>query len=143
MIATPRRPAALVLALTLLVGGCAGSATWYSQRIDETFEEARANNAKMANLRLGQKREEVLQVMGPPARSEGGVGAARVGERRAYFAPGGFVATSIYDRARLPLGSRVSGPAIVEQADTTTVIPPGWQGQVDGFGHLLLESAQP
>jgi len=74
----------------------------------------------------------------PPARSEGGVGAARVGERRAYFAPGGFVATSIYDRARLPLGSQVPGPAIVEQADTTTVIPPGYAAAVDASGNLRI-----
>ncbi len=74
----------------------------------------------------------------PPARSEGGVGAARVGERRAYFAPGGFVATSVYDRARLPLGSRVPGPAIVEQADTTTVIPPGYAAAVDPAGNLRI-----
>jgi len=73
-----------------------------------------------------------------PARSEGGVGAARVGERRAYFAPGGFVATSIYDRARLPLGSQVPGPAIVEQADTTTVIPPGYAAAVDASGNLRI-----
>jgi N-methylhydantoinase A len=74
----------------------------------------------------------------PPARSEGGVGAARVGERRAYFAPGGFVATSIYDRPRLPLGARVPGPAIVEQADTTTVIPPGYAAAVDPSGNLRI-----
>ena len=74
----------------------------------------------------------------PPARSEGGVGAACVGVRRAYFAPGGFVATSIYDRARLPLGSRISGPAIVEQADTTTVIPPGYAAAVDPSGNLRI-----
>jgi N-methylhydantoinase A/oxoprolinase/acetone carboxylase beta subunit len=74
----------------------------------------------------------------PPARSEGGVGAARIGERHAYFAPGGFVATSIYDRARLPLGARVPGPAIVEQADTTTVIPPGYAAAVDPSGNLRI-----
>jgi N-methylhydantoinase A/oxoprolinase/acetone carboxylase beta subunit len=81
--------------------------------------------------------EDVLELR-PPARSEGGVGAARVGERRAYFAPDGFVATSIYDRVRLPLGSRVPGPAIVEQADTTTVIPPGYAAAVDPSGNLRI-----
>jgi N-methylhydantoinase A/oxoprolinase/acetone carboxylase beta subunit len=27
------------------------------------------------------------------------------------------------------------------QLDATIVIPPGWRGQVDDFGHLLLEPA--
>ena len=63
---------------------------------------------------------------------------ARVGERGAWFAPAGFVATAIYERARLPLGARVAGPAIIEQADTTTVIPPGHAALVDPSGNLRL-----
>ena len=46
--------------------------------------------------------------------------------------------TPIYDRARLPLGSSVPGPAIVEQADTTTVIPPGYAAAVDPSGNLRI-----
>jgi N-methylhydantoinase A len=48
---------------------------------------------------------------------------------------------ALYDREALRPGNRVSGPAILFQLDATTVIPPGWQGQVDEFGHLLLEFA--
>jgi N-methylhydantoinase A len=51
------------------------------------------------------------------------------------------VATSIYDRARLPLGARVPGPAIVEQPDTTTVIPPGRAAVVDPAGNLRIRRA--
>ena len=64
---------------------------------------------------------------------------ARIGERRAWF--GGFVPTPIYDRARLPVGARVAGPAIVEQPDTTTVIPPGHAALVDPSGNLRLRRA--
>ena len=35
-------------------------------------------------------------------------------------------------------GMTIEGPAIIEQADTTTVIEPGWQGQVIAGGTLLL-----
>ena len=35
----------------------------------------------------------------------------------------------------------VTGPAIVEQFDATTVIPPGWSGRVDGYRNLILEKA--
>jgi N-methylhydantoinase A len=69
------------------------------------------------------------------------VGDARIGERRAYFAPAGFVATSLYDRARLPEGSRLLGPAIVEQADTTSVIPPGYVAIVETSGNLRIRRA--
>jgi N-methylhydantoinase A len=48
------------------------------------------------------------------------------------------VPTTVYERARLPLGARLAGPAIVEQADTTTVIPPGVTARVDEGGNLRL-----
>ena len=35
-------------------------------------------------------------------------------------------------------GNRIAGPALVVQLDTTTVVPPGWQGEVDAYGNLLL-----
>jgi N-methylhydantoinase A len=74
----------------------------------------------------------------PAARTDGAAAEARLGERPASFGPGGFVAAVVYDRARLPLGARVPGPAIVEQADTTTVIPPGHAAVVDPAGNLRI-----
>ena len=63
---------------------------------------------------------------------------ARVGTRRAWFAPEGFTVTAVYDRARLPIEARVAGPAIIEQLDTTTVIPPGHAALVESSGNLRL-----
>jgi N-methylhydantoinase A len=73
------------------------------------------------------------------ARATGSLADARLGERRAYF--GAFVPTAIYERSRLPLGARLAGPAIVEQSDTTTVIPPGVTALVDDAGNLRLRRA--
>ena len=74
----------------------------------------------------------------PPAPGTRALGEARVGERPAHFGAAGFVPTAIYDRARLPLGASVPGPAIVEQTDTTTVIPPGYAAAVDPSGNLRI-----
>ena len=46
--------------------------------------------------------------------------------------------TPLYDRDLLAAGDRIVGPALVVQLDTTTVVPPGWQGDVDAYGNLLL-----
>jgi N-methylhydantoinase A len=78
-------------------------------------------------------------VVTPAARVTGTLADARLGERRAYF--GTFVPTAIYERARLPRGARLAGPAIVEQSDTTTVIPPGVTALVDDAGNLRLRRA--
>ena len=77
----------------------------------------------------------------PAARATGTLADAQVGERPAYF--GKFVPTAIYERARLPLGARLAGPAIVEQADTTTVMPPGVTALVDPVGNLRLRRDPP
>lgn len=46
--------------------------------------------------------------------------------------------TPLYDRARLSPGSRLRGPAVIFQYDATTVVPPGWVGEVDAWGNLAL-----
>ena len=79
--------------------------------------------------------------LAPPTPAAGAVGDARIGERPAYFAPSGFVTTALYDRARLSQGSRVVGPAIIEQADTTSVIPPGHVAVVEASGNLRIRRA--
>jgi N-methylhydantoinase A len=47
----------------------------------------------------------------------------------------------LYERDRLDIGATIAGPALVEQFDATTVIPPRWNGQVDGYGNLILARA--
>ncbi len=64
--------------------------------------------------------------------------AARKGERRILTGEGGSLTAAIYRRAALAAGAILDGPAIVEQADTTTLIEPGWRGTVAPNGTLIL-----
>ena len=65
--------------------------------------------------------------------------AAQKATRSVYFAESdGYVECPIYDRYRLGPGGVLEGPAIVEEIDSTTVIHPGYQAQVDKFGNLIL-----
>jgi N-methylhydantoinase A len=54
---------------------------------------------------------------------------------------GGFVSCLVYERDRLDAGNRIAGPAIVEQMDATTVVPPGMTGHVEPYLNLVLEVA--
>ncbi|MEX2542071.1 MAG: hydantoinase/oxoprolinase family protein [Trueperaceae bacterium] len=61
------------------------------------------------------------------------------GMRSAYFPETrGFVETPVYGREALPLGARIDGPLIVEERESTTVIPPGDLLQVDDAGNLRV-----
>ena len=65
--------------------------------------------------------------------------AAQKATRSVYFAErDGYVECPIYDRYRLGPGCVLTGPAIVEEIDSTTVIHPGYRAQVDRFGNLIL-----
>lgn len=55
---------------------------------------------------------------------------------------GGFVEAQIYERRRIKPAVTFYGPAIVEQADTTTVIEPGWRAEVDGRGNLVMTQGE-
>jgi N-methylhydantoinase A len=65
-------------------------------------------------------------------------GEAMKGKRAISFY-GTVTQATLYERDRLAVGAVVDGPAIIEQFDATTVIPPGWHGQVDGYRNLILQ----
>jgi N-methylhydantoinase A len=64
--------------------------------------------------------------------------SARKGERAVHFDGMRAIVSALYERDRLDPGAMLVGPAIVEQFDATTVIPPGWRAEVDGFRNLIL-----
>jgi N-methylhydantoinase A len=72
----------------------------------------------------------------------GGVAADAVeGKRQVYFADIGFVDCKVIRRAGLVLSRRVEGPAVIEESDSTTLIPPGWSAIAKSGGELLIGCA--
>jgi N-methylhydantoinase A len=58
--------------------------------------------------------------------------------RPVWFSSTGFVPTPIHLRTAISRDDRIAGPAIIEQMDTTTVVPPGWTATVDAANNLSL-----
>ena len=59
--------------------------------------------------------------------------------RPAFFGhPHGWRDAALHDRAALAVGAAIEGPAIMTQADTTTVIYPGHRAAVDDAGNLVV-----
>ena len=66
-------------------------------------------------------------------------GSALIEHRPVWFPETGFVETPILDRALLPRDGEFVGPAIVEQMDTTLVVPVGARIRSDPFGNLIVD----
>ena len=61
------------------------------------------------------------------------------GRRRAYFPEtGGWIDCPIYDRYGLAAGAQIAGPAIVEERESTSVLPPGTLANVDDYANLIV-----
>jgi 5-oxoprolinase (ATP-hydrolysing) len=55
------------------------------------------------------------------------------------FTGGGWRTMPLHERDRLAAGEAVTGPAIIAEADATTVVDDGWSATVTPYGHLFLE----
>jgi len=78
--------------------------------------------------------EVVLQ-----GRARGGAANAVKGRRPVYFRDaGGFVETTVYDRARLTVGDTFAGPAVIEEEGSTLVVDPDATFRVAPTGNLIV-----
>lgn len=79
-------------------------------------------------------------VQPPKVSAEKNAGASAAAKTRIVnFAGIGDIETPVYERASLPLGDEVVGPAIIEEWTTTIVILPNWRCKQDEYGNILIE----
>ena len=78
----------------------------------------------------------------PTVRHAGGGGDPVLGTRPAYFPEVGECDATVFDRDAVPVGTAVDGPAVLEQAESTTVVPPDWRGTVGEDGTLRMEAVE-
>jgi N-methylhydantoinase A len=114
--------------------------------------EIEAAFAEVHDRRFGHKADDATEIVNfrvaaigvvgkpdlPHWTTKGDLAGARTGTREVYFG-GRFMETAIYDRARLPVGQTIQGPAIVNEDGATTILPPEWRATVLAHGDLLME----
>jgi N-methylhydantoinase A len=83
--------------------------------------------------RIGVRPKFDLSMLAP--KGEGSI--QPLGEQQVYH-QGRWFSAQRYDRLQLPVGTRISGPAIFEQLDTTLWLEPGFVARVDALGQLLI-----
>ena len=70
--------------------------------------------------------------------------AGPAGRRRAYFhALGGFTEVDVWSRYGLEEGRSVEGPAIIQERESTTVLPPGCSARLDSLRNLVVTIGAP
>jgi N-methylhydantoinase A len=83
----------------------------------------------------GQRTKPDLTAMRPSG-SEREALAAR--ERRVHFEGPGWVTVPVLDRSGLSAGDAFDGPCVVEELDSTIVLPPGTSATVDAVGNIII-----
>ena len=106
-------------------------------RHHELFGYATAESCVIELVRVQARRPSTTIVDRPTTT----IRKLRAASRRCSFDGVHDVATEIVDRASM--AEAVSGPAIIEDAWSTVVIPPGWQAKPDAIGHLFLTTVTP
>ena len=108
----------------------------YGYDLKEEGTRVEMVNMRLSALGLTNKpffREELFQGEDPTACLKG---------ERPVFLPieGEYRPVRVYDGNRMGHGNRMSGPAIIEQVNTTVFVPPGWRLECDSYGSYMLFS---
>ena len=76
----------------------------------------------------------------PRSKGDSDAEGALKGSRPVYFDEvSDFTDTAIFDRARLNSGAAIDGPAVIEQTDTTVLVPPGASARVDAYRNIVID----
>lgn len=102
--------------------------------------DIRDQAVELVNLRLALTVPRPRPAFAAPAHAVAGEPASRL----VWFPATGYVPTPVYDRAQLAPGAHLEGPAIIEQMDATTVVPPLAAMRIDESGnlHITLNETQ-
>ena len=121
--------------------GLDGVAAKFDQVHEQLFTFNLEVSKELVNLRAIVQGEAAIvdaETIGEGTEDASG---ARIGEQEIH-ADGGDHIAGVYDRGKLLSGNRISGPAIVTEMDSTTLILPDHVGEVDRLGNILIRPAQ-
>jgi N-methylhydantoinase A len=119
-----------------------------TDRLREAFhglhERLYAHADRAADVELIDLRATITgETPKPEPRAAGrGAGAATPAARRPIHYRQRRYDAAVYHRRDLRAGQHLDGPAIVEQEDTTTLVPAGFRAEVDGLGNLLIQDTR-
>jgi len=109
----------------------------YFDRFRVRLSEIRAQIVSVSTSVIGQRPPVDLAGLIPVDSRADTLAAARLASRPVWF-DGGWVEAALYDREKLPANSQLTGPAVLEQMDTTILIEPQDSAHTDADGNILI-----
>lgn len=110
----------------------------YFNRFRVELSDIRANLVNANTSVIGTRADLDLSALIDPSGRKPTLQAARTGRRPVHF-DGALHDTPVYWRDHLPAGFTLTGPAIVQQMDSTVLIEPGDRATGDGDGNILIK----
>ncbi|ACM29593.1 hydantoinase/oxoprolinase family protein [Rhizobium rhizogenes] len=108
----------------------------YFNRFHVELPEIRASLVNVNTSVIGRRTEIDLSMLIDAAGRKSTLAEAQTGTRSVWF--DGWRETPIYWRDHLPLKATISGPAIIEQMDTTIILEPGDVATQDDDGNIII-----
>ena len=108
----------------------------------QTFSQVPpAGDIEIVNIRVAVSADVQNTVLDASA-PQGGRDLAREGEREVWVgAWSRYADVPVYRRERLAVGAEIAGPAVVQEASSTLVLPAGSRSVVDASGSLIVQLA--
>jgi N-methylhydantoinase A len=112
--------------------GPAGPALRRAERaFHDAHRAAYGHDSPVEEVELVTLRAQAVGPVEPPRWvASNGSSAAPPAGRRSIHTPSGRTSFAVYERADLGVGARLEGPVVLEQDDSTVLVPPGWSLEV-------------
>jgi N-methylhydantoinase A len=109
----------------------------YFNRFQVRLDNIRANLVNANCSVIGVRDTLDLSTLIDPAGRRSSLQEAEIGRRPVYFEE--WLETPVYWRDHLPEAAELTGPAVIQQMDTTVLIEPGDRARCDADGNLIIE----
>ena len=109
----------------------------YWDRFEVELPEIRAVLVNLHTAVIGRRKPVPLAALMSAKEQKNTIDECRTGSRKVWF-ESGWQETPIYNREFLPVKAKFNGPAVIEQLDTTIIVEPENQVEVDLEGNLII-----
>jgi N-methylhydantoinase A len=127
----------LAVAAPSPIGALAGLIEAFHRQHEREYN-FRRDEAPVGLFRLNLKAIGVVPKAELAAHEPTGLIPQPTSRRPVWFDDGIAIDTPVYERVDLPAGFILAGPAVVEQVDSTVVIPPGTRAEVDKYLNIII-----